>query len=143
MTLKCPEEWPKSLPRLQAALNNSTKYSSTQQSLNEVLFECKTRKALNLLRVAEPETQTHKTVDVRGIQLMIMNNYQPVHIDAKDVIGFAAMQMKYYYDERHQPLYFQLNDMMNLCLHQGYTLSSLFINKKLKQQFADLIKVLN
>jgi len=30
MTLKCPEEWPKSLPRLQAALNNSTKYSSTQ-----------------------------------------------------------------------------------------------------------------
>jgi len=30
MTLKCSEEWPKSLPRLQAALNNSTKYSSTQ-----------------------------------------------------------------------------------------------------------------
>ena len=82
-------------------------------------------------------------IDVHSIQLMIMNNYQPVHIDAKDVIGFAAMQMKYYYDKRHQPLYFQLNDMMNLCLHQGYTLSSLFINKKLKQQFADLIKVLN
>jgi len=143
MTLKCPEEWPKSLPRLQAALNNSTKYSSTQQSLNEVLFECKTREALNLLHVVEPETQMHKTVDVRGIQLMIMNNYQPAHIDAKDVIGFTAMQMKYYYDERHQPLYFQPGDMVNLCLHQGYTLLSLFTNKKLKQQFADLIKVLN
>jgi len=72
-----------------------------------------------------------------------MNNYQPAHIDAKDVIGFAAMQMKYYYDERHQPLYFQPDNMMNLCLHQEYTLSSLSINKKLKQQFADPIKVLN
>jgi len=108
-----------------------------------VLFECKTRKALNLLHVAKSETQMHKTVDVHNIQLTIMNNYQSVHIDAKDVIGFAAMQMKYYYDERHQPLYFQLSDMMNLHLHQEYTLSSLFINKKLKQQFADLIKVLN
>jgi len=96
-----------------------------------------------LLRVVKPETQMHKMVDVHSIQLMTMNNYQPTHIDAKDVIGFAAMQMKYYYDERHQPLYFQSDDMVNLCLHQGYTLSSLFINKKLKQQFADLIKVLN
>jgi len=85
----------------------------------------------------------HETVDVRNIQLMIMNNYQSAHIDAKDVIGFTAMQMKYYYDERHQPLYFQPGDMVNLCLHQEYTLSSLFINKKLKQQFAGLIKVLN
>jgi len=33
--------------------------------------------------------------------------------------------------------------MVNLHLHWEYTLSSLFINKKLKQQFADLIKVLN
>jgi len=82
-----------------------------------VLFECKTRKALNLLRVAESEAQTHKMVDVHSIQLTIMNNYQPVHIDTKDVIGFAAMQMKYYYDERHQPLYFQPNDMVNLHLH--------------------------
>ncbi len=143
MILKCSEEWPKSLPRLQAVLNNSTKYSSTQQSLNEVLFECKIREALNLLCVAESETQTHEMVDVHSIQLMIMNNYQSAHIDVKDVIGFAAMQMKYYYDERHQPLYFQPDDMVNLCLHQEYTLSSLFINKKLKQQFADLIKVLN
>ena len=119
------------------------KYSSTQQSLNEVLFECKIRKTLNLLCVAKSETQTHETVDVCSIQLMIMNNYQPVHIDVKDVIGFAAMQMKYYYDERHQPLYFQPDNMVNLHLHWEYTLSSLFINKKLKQQFAGLIKVLN
>jgi len=96
-----------------------------------------------LLHVAESETQTHKTGNVHDIQLTIMNNYQSAHIDTKDVIGFAAMQMKYYYDERHQPLYFQLSDMMNLHLHQGYTLLSLFTNKKLKQQFADLIKVLN
>jgi len=96
-----------------------------------------------LLCVVKSETQTHETVDVHSIQLTNMNNYQSVHIDTKDVIGFTAMQMKYYYDKRHQPLYFQLSDMMNLCLHQEYTLSSLFINKKLKQQFAGLIKVLN
>ncbi len=114
-----------------------------QQSLNEMLFECKIREALNLLCVAESEMQTHKTVDVHSIQLTTMNNYQSVHIDMKDAIGFAAMQMKYYYDKRHQPLYFQLDNMMNLHLHWEYTLLSLFINKKLKQQFADLIKVLN
>ena len=82
-----------------------------------MLFECKTRKALNLLHVAESETQTHKMVNVHDIQLTIMNNYQSAHIDTKDVIGFAAMQMKYYYDKRHQPLYFQPDNMMNLHLH--------------------------
>jgi uncharacterized membrane protein len=52
------------------------------------------------------------------------------------------MQMKYYYDERHQPLYFQPDNMVNMLALRVYT-SSLFTNKKLKQQFADLIKVLN
>ncbi len=117
MTLKCSEEWSKSLPCLQAALNNSMKYSSTQQSLNEVLFRCKIRKALNLLHVVKSKTQTHKTINVHSIQLMNMNNYQSAHIDMKDVIGFTAMQIKYYYDERHQPLYFQPDNMMNLHLH--------------------------
>ena len=56
MTLESDKLWPTVLPRMQAALNNSTKYLSTVKSSNEVLFGFKTKEALDFLR-AEDYTQ--------------------------------------------------------------------------------------
>ena len=51
--------WPTVLPRMQAALNNSTKYSSTSKTPTEILFGFRTREALDLMRVGEHnEVQT-------------------------------------------------------------------------------------
>ncbi len=71
-----------------------------------------------------------------------MDQYRPAHIDAKDAIAFATMRMKAYYDEKHQPQFFSVGDMVNLRLHRGYTLPSLVgQNKKLSQQFVGPLRV--
>ena len=50
------------------------------------------------------------------------NEYRPARIDAVDVIVFAAMRMKYYYDRRYQQQTFQERDYINLRLYRGYKL---------------------
>ena len=48
-TLEDPRQWPKVLPRMAAALNNSTTYTSTNKTSTEVLYGFRTREALDLL----------------------------------------------------------------------------------------------
>lgn len=147
-TLKQPNAWPTVLPRLQAALNNSTKYSSTNLSPNQVLFGFRTREALNLIHVDEPDTveSAYPAIPVshkmKPIQLVVVDQYKPAHIDAKDAIAFAAMRMKHYYDRAHQPRFFNVGDAVNLRLHRGYTMPSLVgQNKKLGQQFVGPLRI--
>ena len=52
--LKDPKTWPTILPRMSAVLNNSTKYSFTNQSPNQVIYGFRTREALDLLRIEDP-----------------------------------------------------------------------------------------
>ncbi len=74
----------------------------------------------------------------------MMNQYWSVHIDVKDAIAYIIMTMKYYYDWKYKFLYFKMRDLINLHLHKNYTLLSLKEkNKKLRQQFMSLLKVLN
>jgi len=74
----------------------------------------------------------------------MMDQYWPAHIDIKDAIAYTAMTMKYYYNQKHKSLYFKMKDLVNLHLHKNYTLLSLKEkNKKLRQQFVSLLKVLN
>ncbi|KAA6406402.1 MAG: hypothetical protein FRX48_09818 [Lasallia pustulata] len=40
-----------------------------------------------------------------------MAKYQPTHIDAKDVIAFAAIKMKEFYNSRHKPVFFKVGDL--------------------------------
>ncbi len=139
-TLKRIDEWPTVLPRMQAALNNSTK-GSTGLSPNQILFGFRTREALDLIRVDEPETDS---VDINHAkQLTRLDDYRPAHIDAKDAIVYAALRMKDYYDSRHTPKFFRPNDMVNLRLHRGYSIPSLEgVNKKISQQFVGPLRIL-
>ncbi len=74
----------------------------------------------------------------------MMNQYWSMHIDVKDAIVYIIITMKYYYNWKHKSLYFKTEDLINLCLHKNYMLFSLKEkNKKLRQQFVNLLKVLN
>ncbi len=67
-----------------------------------------------------------------------------MHIDVKDAIAYVIITMKYYYNQKHKSLYFKIEDLINLHLHKNYMLLSLKKkNKKLRQQFMNLLKVLN
>jgi len=51
--------------------------------------------------------------------------------------------MKHHYDKKHITRFFDVNNMINIRLHCEYTLLSLAnVNKKLEQQFVDLIHIL-
>ncbi len=57
-SLEDPRLWPTVLPRMSAALNNSTKYSSTIRAPTQVLYGFRTREALDLLRIEDPDSAT-------------------------------------------------------------------------------------
>lgn len=150
-TLKQFNNWPLTLSCLQAALNNSTKYSFINLSTNEVLFKFCTCEVLDLLQVDELNiiksalvTELVNTVkSFKKIKLTFVNQYQSAHIDIKDVIVFATLQIKHHYDKKHITRFFDVNNMVNIRLHCEYTLSGLTnVNKKLEQQFVDLICIL-
>ena len=67
-------------------------------------------------------------------------NYRPTHMNVKDVINFASMKMKKYYDKHHQPMFFKVDDLIKLRLHRRYELPG--ISTKLKQQFVGSFKVI-
>ena len=50
-TLEDPRQWPKLLPRMSSSLNNSTKYSSTNQTPTQVLYSFRIREALDFMRL--------------------------------------------------------------------------------------------
>ena len=55
-TLEDEKLWPTVLSRMSASLNNSTKYSSTSLAPTQIIYGFKTREALNLLRIEEPDS---------------------------------------------------------------------------------------
>lgn len=61
-----------------------------------------------------------------------MSEYRPSSIDAKDAIAFAAIRMKQAYDSRHSPMFFKVDDMVNLRLQRGYSIPRIQ-NKKIEQ----------
>lgn len=154
------------MPQLQAALNNSTKYSSILLMFNQVLFNFCTRKFLWVEEsdVVETSFDKHKnTIDLvdsvanytnmkvasdantmsqqpKCVKLTATYQYRPAHINTKNAIVFVFMCMKHYYNKAHMSRYFQSDNMVNLHLHWEYFLSGIE-NKKLNQQFVDSLHV--
>ena len=72
--------------------------------------------------------------------LIIISVYWSSYIDTKDVIAWAVMQVKHYYNMNWQPQFFAVKDKVLLRLHCKYKLSEI-INWKLKQQFIRSFRV--
>ena len=79
-------------------------------------------------------------VNINSAVSITMNIYRPKHIDINDIIAFMAMKMKHYYDLHHQPIYFNINDLINLRLHKGYQISTIQF-KKIDSQLIDSFRV--
>lgn len=68
-SLEDPRTWPTILPRMSAALNNSIKYSSTVRAPTQVLYGFRTREALDLLRIEDPDAVASRPVENRTTSL--------------------------------------------------------------------------
>ena len=157
-------KWSAVLSQLQVTSNN-TYWISTCQTSNEVLYDFQSSEALNLLQTNISERPTpviviasimtveaHSTDEEciteqaqlweawRRDLLVIMFSYWSSHIDAKDTIAWAAMQVKHYYNINWQAQFFAVRDEVLLRLHCDYKLLGI-MNQKLKQQFIELFKV--
>ncbi len=135
---------------LYVTLNNSIKYSSIRLSLNQIIFSMQMCKVMNLLQIEESDMKwidfNHNEEQIKRklVTFTMMNQYWLMHIDVKNAIVYIIITMKYYYNWKHKSLYFKIEDLINLCLHKSYMLLNLKKkNKKLRQQFVNLLKVLN
>ena len=61
-----------------------------------------------------------KIVNVNLVVSVAIDIYRPEHINANDTIAFAAIKMKHYYDLHYQPIYFNIDNLVNLRLYKGY-----------------------
>ena len=159
-------DWLKVLSQLQAASNN-TYWTLTCQTLNKVLYGFQLSEVLNLLQIniftiqaeaTESEHDSTTTVEAYSTDkecitewarlweaqkrdlLLTMTSYWLSHIDIKDTIAWAVMQVKHYYDVNHHLWFFAIRDKVLLQLHCEYKLSDI-TNRKLKQQFIRLFKI--
>ena len=62
-TLTSIDEWSSILPRMQLALNNSTKYSSTLQTLAQMLYGFRLKKPLDLMRIDDHQDEKNISAD--------------------------------------------------------------------------------
>ena len=97
--------WPFVLPRLQALLNNAQS-TTTGKSPNELAYGFRPNRPLDLASSSELPQQVFATA----------------RIEAADAISFAQMSQKFYYDRRHQPMYFKRGEKVLLRLHKGYSI---------------------
>lgn len=108
---------PKILPRIQSQLNNISSLT-IRETLNEIAFRFFSRKPLDLcLAVILPDTYI-------------------VHTEASNMIFFAFVNQKKYYDRSHQPLFIRVRDWAILKLYKSHSISSsIIVTKKLIQQY--------
>jgi hypothetical protein len=120
LTLEDPKAWPRCLPQLQHAFNNSE--TSTGQTPNEICFGFTPNFNFN----------------TQNTPLRI---FPEARSDVRDAIDLAKMAMKHAYDQKHRPLYLKVGDWVNIRLHKGYNIPAVK-NKKLGEQYAGPVKVI-
>src|SRR6266496_4150327 len=108
---------------MQAALNSAVS-STISHLLNKLAFSINFNMSIDLLNQELDKIQNFTTC-----------------IDVKKAIKLSQMTMKHYYDNKHQPKFFNINDNIMLQLHKNYSIL-IVTNKKLAQQYAGLFKVL-
>ena len=74
-------------------------------------------------RQASDQSEALRSRDSQDLSVHALTvDYRPTHIDAKDALDFASLKMKAYYDVHHQPMFFNVGDLVKLRWHRGYGL---------------------
>jgi hypothetical protein len=125
-TLDDATEWPRCLPQLTAALNNS-KSAATQKTPNEVVYSFTPNFAID---------PTDNQSD-QGFH----NPFPTAHAEVIDALDLAAMTDKLHYDRKHTAMFLAVGDKAYLRLHKGYNIPAAS-SKKIHQQYVGPFKVL-
>ena len=128
-TLDDPTSWPEVLPKLQAGLNGSSS-TTTRHTPYNIAYGFEPNQALDLVKVS------HKGA---GFDLKVV-----ARKEAADAISFATMTQKYYYDRKHQPIFFKKDDKVLLHLHKGYDIPATAVTgKKYGAQYVGPFKIID
>ena len=148
ITMNNSIDWSKILFRLQRHFNNSHSVI-TRKTLNETSYEFTSLQSLNMLRQFATSDLTDDlkesfVIDNRkSFAEISFNVVTRARFEVTDVIAFAQMTSKYYYDRKHQLLFMKTDDYALIRLHHDYNISTIeVLDKKLSQQYVDSFKIL-
>ena len=147
ITMKNSAEWFRILLKLQRHFNNSHSVT-THKTLNETFYEFTFLQFLNMLRQLATSDLTDDLKEFfaadnrKFFAKIFFNATTRVRSEMTDVIAFAQMINKYYYDRKHQSLFMKIDDYALIKLHHDYNISTIeVLDKKLNQQYIDFFKV--
>ncbi len=117
-------EWSKSLLFIQSNLNN-IKSNFISKMLNKTVYEF----SLNIIF----------TLNIAAESVLSLSVFQ---IEVTDVVDFTKINIKYHYNQKHQPLVMQVSNYALLQLHHEYSILTI-TNKKLKQQYVEFFQIID
>ena len=148
ITMKNSTEWSEILSRLQRHFNNSH-FVTIHKTFNETFYEFISLQSLNMLRqlvtsdLIDDLKESFAADNRKSFAKISFNATTRVRFEMIDVIAFAQMINKYYYDRKHQFLFMKIDDYALIKLHHDYNISTTeVLDKKLSQQYIDFFKIL-
>lgn len=124
-TLDDLAEWPRTIPAIQSAYNN-TLSTPLGRPPNEVAYGFSLNQPLDI-------GAYERQLLPKGV----------ARLEASDAIAFAQMNSKFYYDRRHQPQFFREGEYALLRLHRGYDIpATALTGRKYGLQFVGPFRVL-
>ena len=126
LTLKNSRNWLTLIDFLQRKFNNT--FTAVEQSSNEICYDFTSLIDSTLIKNT---SVSHETI-ARIIREQIKNN-----------IAHEQMLAKYYYDNKHDNIQFEMNDWVLLRFHKNYTISSVkILSSKLLSQYIEFFQIL-
>ena len=126
--LQDPSAQPTVLLRLQALLNNAQS-TTTGKSPNELSYGF----------------QPSRVLDLTVLSTLLQQAYTIVRIEVANAISFAQISQKFYYNRKHQPMYFKKGDKVLLRLYKGYSIpqpAGAIKKDKIGQRYVGLFNII-
>ena len=148
ITMNNSIDWFKILLKLQRQFNNSH-FVIIRKTFNETSYEFTSLQSLNMLRqlatfdLTDDLKESFAIDNRKSFVKTSFNVVARVRFEVIDVIAFAQMISKYYYDRKHQILFMKIDDYVLIRLHHDYNISTIEVfDKKLSRQYVDSFKIL-
>ena len=111
--------------------------------LNEVVYDFTSFQIIDLLKYfADFDKNLQLHVNIAILFMSVAKSFLKKQIwqNVIDFIAFAQMQIKFYYDRKHQSMYFDVENYALLRLHRDYNIFFAKF-KKLNQQYVNSFRV--
>ena len=127
-------DWSNIVSRIQRILNNFI--VSIDKTLNETFYDFTSTHSENLL------SKSLADVALISSSTVYRSTQRIVRFEIVDVIAFAQMHAKYYYDKDHASIFMKTDEWALLRLHKDYKISiTARLSKKYAQQYVDSFQI--